>query len=77
MKDDYVDLTSLYWIPKLYKCPYKGKYIVRSAKCTTKSLSKLMTTVLSTVKDGPQTYCDTAYYVMASSSCHLYHYTTF
>jgi len=27
----------------------------------TKSLSKLLTTVLSTVKDGLQTYCDTAY----------------
>jgi len=61
IKDDYVDLPSLYWIPKLHKCPYKERYIAGSAKCSTKSLSKLLTTVLSTVKDGLQTYCDTAY----------------
>jgi len=23
IKDDYADLPSLYWIPKLHKCPYK------------------------------------------------------
>jgi len=40
----------------------KGIYcIAGSAKCSTKPLSKLPTTVLSTVKDGPQSCCDTAY----------------
>jgi len=58
IKDDYVDLSSLYWI---LKYPYKERYIAESAKCSTKSLWKLLTTVLSTVKDRPQTYCDTAY----------------
>jgi len=61
IKDDYVDLSSLYWIPKLRKCPCKERYIAGSAKCSTKSLSKLLTTVLSTVRDGLQIYCDTAY----------------
>jgi len=61
IKDDYVDLPSLYWIPKLHKCSYKERYIAGSAKFSTKSLSKLLTTVLFTVKDGLQTYCDTAY----------------
>jgi len=63
IKDDYVDSLYLYWIPKLHKFPYKERYIAGSAKCSTKSLSKLLTTVLSTVKDGVQTYmyCDTAY----------------
>jgi len=50
-----------YWILKFYKCPYKERYIAGFAKCSTKSLSKLLTTVLSTDKDGLQTYCYTAY----------------
>jgi len=52
IKDDYVDLPSLYLIPKLRKCPYKEWYIARSAKCSTTSLSKILTAVLSTVKVG-------------------------
>jgi len=35
IKDDYVDLPSLYWIPKLRKCPYKERYIAGSTKCST------------------------------------------
>jgi len=35
--------------------------IAGSAKCSNKSLPKLLTTVLSKVKDVLQTYCDTAY----------------
>jgi len=61
IKDNYVDLPYLYWIPKLHKCPYKERYIAGPAKCSNKSLWKLLTTVLSTVKEGLQTYCDTAY----------------
>jgi len=58
VKDDYVVLPYLYWI---HKCPYKERYIAGSAICSIKSLSKLLTTVLSTVKDEIQTYCDTAH----------------
>ena len=50
--DDDADLPSLYWIPKLHKDPYKQRSIAGSAKCSTKSLSKLLTTILTTVKDG-------------------------
>jgi len=38
-----------------------------SAKCSTKSLSKLLTTVLSTVKDGFQTYRIPNIHVLAST----------
>jgi len=31
IKDDYVDLPCLYYIPKLYKCPYKERSIAGSA----------------------------------------------
>ena len=52
--------TSLYWIPKLHKCPYKQCYIAGSAKCPTKPLSKLLTSIPSAVKTGFQSYCDTS-----------------
>ena len=46
-KDEELDLSSLYWIPKLHKCPVKHRYIAGSAKCSTKPLSKLLTCILS------------------------------
>jgi hypothetical protein len=46
-------------IPKLLKCPFKQRYIARSAKCSTKPLSKLLTCILSAVKTGLQSFCYT------------------
>ena len=34
IKDEELDLPSLYWIPKLHKGPYKQRYIAGSAKCS-------------------------------------------
>ena len=31
-KDEELDLASLYWIPKLHKCPFRQHYIAGSAK---------------------------------------------
>jgi hypothetical protein len=46
-----LDLPSLYWIHKLHKCPFKQRYtgITGSVKCSTKSLSKLLTCILLAV----------------------------
>ena len=52
-KDEELDLPSLYWIPKLHKCPFK--------KCYIAGFSKLLTCILSAVKSGLQSYCDTSY----------------
>ena len=60
-KDEELDLPSLYWIPQLHKCPFKQCYVAGSAKCSTKPLSKLLTCILSAVKTGLQSYCDTSY----------------
>jgi len=60
-KDEELDLPSLYWIPKLHKCPFKQRYIAGSAKCSTKPLSTLLTCILSAVKTGLQSYRDTSY----------------
>ena len=59
-QDENVDLPSLYWIPKLHKDPYK-RYIAGSAKCSTKPLSKLITSILTTVKDGLKRCYDVIY----------------
>ena len=48
-KDEELDLPSLYWIPKLHKCPYKHHSIPGSVKGSTKHLSKLLTSILSAV----------------------------
>ena len=60
-KDEELDLPSLYWIPKLHKCHFKQRYFAGSAKHSTKPLSKLLTCILSAVKTGLQSYCDTSY----------------
>jgi hypothetical protein len=60
-KDEELDLPSLYWIPQLHKCIFKQRNIAESAKCSTKPLSKLLTCILSAVKTGLQSYCDTSY----------------
>ena len=49
-KDTDQDLSSLYWIPKLHKNPYKERYIAGSSKCSTKPLSKVLTAILTEVK---------------------------
>ena len=50
-KDEELDLPSLYWIPKFHKCPFKQRYIAGSAKCSTKHLSKLLTCIISVIKE--------------------------
>jgi hypothetical protein len=50
------------WISKLHKCPYKQRYIAWSARCSTTTLLKLLTSVLSVVKTRLQIYCDTSYW---------------
>ena len=58
---DSLELPYIYWIPKLHKKPYKQRFIAGSSRCSTKPLSILLTKLLSTVKDGLQKYCSTAY----------------
>ena len=41
--------------------PFKQWYIACSAKCCTKPLSKLLTCIISAVKTGLHSYCDTSY----------------
>ena len=61
LPEEDIDVFKLYWIPKLHKNPYKQRYIAGSAKCSTKTLSQILTRILSAVKEGLQKYCDIAY----------------
>ena len=61
IKDDDIDLPSLYWIPKLHKDPYKQRCIAGSSSSSTKPLSRLLTSILTTVKEGLKKYCNSIF----------------
>ena len=54
MSEEDQNLPYLYWTPKLHKSPYKHRFIAGSSKCMTKDLSCL----LITIKDGLVRYCN-------------------
>ena len=62
MKDVDYDLPLLYCIPKLHKCPYKQRYMITgAAKCSTKPLSEILTSIFTAVKTGLQKYHDSCF----------------
>ena len=52
-------LTTMYWLPKLHKRPYKARFIANSSSCTTTELSKLLTSCLTAIKAKVIKYCET------------------
>ena len=46
LKPEHADVPNIYWTPKLHKNPYEARFIAGSRKCTTKSLSVLLTQAL-------------------------------
>ena len=49
---------SAYWLPKLHKNPYGARFIAASHKCTTKPLSKLLTSCLKLITNHFKQYCN-------------------
>ena len=54
-------LSTMYWLPKLHKRPYKARFIANSSSCTTTKLSKLLTSCLTAIKAKVIKYCETVY----------------
>ena len=59
VKERQDKFPSLYWLPKLHKRPYKARFIANSISCTTKEVSKLLTSCLTAVKYRFNRYCET------------------
>ena len=49
------------WLPKLHKRPYKAHFIANSSLCTTTSLSKVLTSFLTAIKNHWIKYCEKTY----------------
>ena len=60
--DDELDLPCLYLIQKMHKTPYKHRFIAGSSKCSVKTLSILLTKLLTHIQQVFQKYCETTYY---------------
>ena len=43
-------LSTLHWLPKLHKRPYKARFIANSSSGTTTSLSKVLASCLTAIK---------------------------
>ena len=48
--EDQRNPHTLYWLPKLYKRPYKSRFIANSSLCTTTKLSILLSSFFTAVK---------------------------
>ena len=54
-------LPTFYWLPKLHKRPYKARFIANSSPCSTTSLSKVLTSCLTAIKNHWIKYCEKTY----------------
>ena len=61
--EGYSKLPTLNWlhVPKLYKRPYKSRFIANSSSCTTTELSILLTSCLTAIKNHVIKHCTTVY----------------
>ena len=51
-------LPQFYWLPKIHKKPYGARFIAASKTCTTKPLSKLLTSGLKLITNHFRQYCN-------------------
>ena len=56
--EDRERLPTFYRLPKLYKRPYKARFIANSSSCTATSLSKVLTSCLTAIKNHWIKYCE-------------------
>ena len=51
-------IAAFYWLPKLHKRPYKARFIANSSSCTSTSLSKVLISFLTAIKNHLIKYCE-------------------
>ena len=66
--EDYSKLPTLHWLPKLYKIPYKSRFIANSSSCTTTELSIILILCLTAIKNHVIQYCETVFERMVKIS---------
>ena len=59
MSEEDQNLLYLYKSPRFHESPYKHRFIASYSRCTTKTLSCLLTKLLTTIKYGLVRYCNT------------------
>ena len=47
--EEMIQLPTFYWLPKMHKTPIGSRFIAASSSCTTKPLSKLLTSCLNLI----------------------------
>ena len=61
INEEYNDLPTLYWIPRLRNKPYRERHITGSSTCSTRKLFITIRKLLSLVKEELQSHCDKVY----------------
>ncbi len=56
VEDEMSTLPDIYWIPKLHKDPVKFRFIIASKQCTTKTLSKNLSSMFSLFQKQVESY---------------------
>ena len=69
VEDNMKTLPDIYWIPKLHKTPVKFRFIIASKCCTTKSLSKDLSSIFSLFQKQIETYHNKAHFYSGIKSC--------
>ena len=59
---DMLTLPDIYWLPKLHKNPIKFRYIIASKHCTTKTLSKYVSSIFSLFMNQIEAYYNKSHY---------------
>ena len=60
--DDMKTLPDIYWIPKLHKNPAKFRFIIASKCCTTKTVSKNLSSIFTLIQKQIETYYAKAHF---------------
>ena len=61
LKEDHKKIPTIHWIPKIHKNPYKSRFIVNSISSSTKQVSVMLTSCLTSIKSHVKKYSNKVY----------------